>query len=411
MPESFDHKISNKIRSVFESYEEPFNEQAWNLMKEKLASKKRKRSLFFLDIAKAASLLLIVSLVIFVPFKMKYQKSKTSNLRIEKKNTNTITNEVSIITKNNEIIKTNTNYAHEDKANLMNDPLITETKDLAEKNNFKVIDTVSSDTFNTNQIYAENITIIEIDTVVSKKNSDSSENNDNRPILRPDDDDFFFDKRKEKKLKFALAVSSHYTSSDIGAKDNINFGGGFLTGYMLSERLSVNSGVFLANHDMSTQTTGILESFTKADSDNSLRKENAYIGNTETKIQLIGLDIPINIQLNFERFFVSTGVSSLVYLKQKYTEDYYVQNTSNVFNAETEKYETLYMYENVSITESESAFQLVDFAKLINISFGYRLPLKRGSLIFEPYAKIPTGSLTSYDISYGYGGFALKYRF
>ena len=109
--------------------------------------------------------------------------------------------------------------------------------------------------------------------------------------------------------------------------------------------------------------------------------------------------------------FISTGISSLVYLKESYSENYYVENIQEVYNNTTQSYETLYLYDNVNETSKSGAFQTFDFAKLINISVGYLIPLKKGNLILEPYAKLPIGKLTTYNISYGYGGLALKYDF
>jgi len=410
MPESLDHKISNRIKSVFENYDEPFNEGAWLLMKEKLAAKKKRRFILFIDIAKAASVLLIIGLAVLLPYQSK-QKFALQSKTIKQNNHTEInkylnedplnyeneTNNISNIIKQNNLYNNSNNIA---------------VHDIEIINELNIIDTFKVDSVINNSIYAENVFNNLIDTTTVIHENDSSGKIDNRPILRPEDENFFIDKKADKKFKFAVAVSSHYTSSDIGATDNINIGGGFLTGYMLTKRISINSGVLLANHDMNTQSGSLLGGFMKADAEeNSLYDQNAYVGNTETEVQLVGLDIPLNVQFNFNKFFVSTGVSSLVYLRERYSESFYIENSSDVFDEETNSYNTVYMYENVSNSVSEGAFRTFDFAKLINLSVGYKIPLKKGSLIFEPYAKIPTGSLTSYNISYGYGGLAFKYKF
>lgn len=409
MPESLDHKISNRIKSAFENYDEPFNEKAWELMKDKLADKKKKRFVLFIDIAKAASVLLIIGLAALLPYQSKVHYAfqiqninKNENIDAHKflNKENFLTENGTDKTIKNDVLNNKNDYSNNITENNIEDYTVIE-----------IIDTLNQDNKNRKDIYADNVFENYVDTFSNITQNDSDEIIDKRPILRPDDDDFFFEKKSDKKFKFALAVSSHYTSSDIGAKDNINIGGGFLTGYMLSKNISINSGILIANHDMNTQSGSLLGGFMKSDAVENSLYDNAYVGNTEKEVQLVGLDIPLNIQFNFDQFFVSTGFSSLVYLRERYSENFYVENSSQVFNSETNDYETVYMYDNVNNTLSEGAFHTFDFAKLINLSFGYKIPLKKGSLIFEPYAKIPTGSLTSYNISFGYGGLSFKYHF
>jgi hypothetical protein len=75
MPVSFDKNITNKIRETFERYEEPFNEHAWALMREKLDQRKRRGGFWTFGIAKAASVILIVGLGILIPYSVREQKA------------------------------------------------------------------------------------------------------------------------------------------------------------------------------------------------------------------------------------------------------------------------------------------------------------------------------------------------
>jgi hypothetical protein len=139
--------------------------------------------------------------------------------------------------------------------------------------------------------------------------------------------------------------------------------------------------------------------------------DHAITGTSEKEIRLVGLDIPLNLSFRLDRFSITSGVSSLVYLKETYSEDYYVENETNVYNPQTGGYELKDMYEKVNSSDSKGAFQTFDFAKLINLSVGYFIPMKKGKLVLEPFAKIPIGDMTGYDISYGYGGILLRYEF
>lgn len=412
MPESFDKQISNKIRSTFKNYHEPFNNDAWRLMQEKLADKKKKKGfVFYINIAKAASIILFVGIGVLWPFKTNHQFSNTdySILRIDdtlkNKEIKDRNNTLNIAVNSNETEKyENVKHSLKEIQNFNNKDIYISDNEININVNRVFSDSVKNNEKRKKKIYAD---------IVKTKDKDSLNNiisvdtvKDNRPILMPDDKDFFHEKKSDKKFNFGIAVSSYYSSSDIGATDNINIGGGFFTEYKISDRISINSGLLLANHHLNTESSSLFSAFNSYD-----MAESSFVGSSETEVVLVGLDIPLNVKLNFNKMYISTGVSSLVYLKESYSENYYVENTQDVYNSETNSYETLYLYDQVSENQEFGAFKTFDFAKLFNFSVGYIIPLKKGQLIFEPYAKIPIGHLTSYNISYGYGGLALKYDF
>ena len=83
MQESFDKKLSNKIRSTFEHYYEPVNTLAWEKMKTKLLNKKSKRIIMFNNIAKAASVILIIGISILLPQKINTYNNSLTTLKPE----------------------------------------------------------------------------------------------------------------------------------------------------------------------------------------------------------------------------------------------------------------------------------------------------------------------------------------
>ena len=87
MPVSFDNKLTSKIREAFDRYEEPFNELAWDLMRDKLSGKKKNRSILFINIAKAASVALIIGISVLIPHNLSDQQSDMIFLK-ESKDTN-----------------------------------------------------------------------------------------------------------------------------------------------------------------------------------------------------------------------------------------------------------------------------------------------------------------------------------
>ncbi len=440
MQEQFDKQFANKIRSTFENYDEPFNNDAWELMKQKLADKKKKTLFLFSNFSKVASILLILGLGIFTVYetnKYFFEKKQIVFNKKEKENIDLAENktkELLIPTENNEkqIIntklkittvkntgsnkKTNFNKTYKDNSNKRNSNIVllnkkksnqnqkNEVNDILNKNNKSNSDTLINKELQkeNKKIYASNDKTLKSDSL-NKQIKDKI--TDKKPILMPDDDDFFITKKSAKKFNYSVAFSSHYSSSDMGTADKINVGGGFQTAYIISDNFSINSGLLIANHNMNSK-----ESIQK-DKEVYKSSNKTLIKTSETNIKFTGVDIPLNIQYNLNNLYVSTGISSIFYLKESYSINYYSENTTEIFNYETKSYNKVYYYDTENETINKKAFNTFDFAKLFNISLGYKIPLKKGSLIVEPYAKLPIGKLTSYNILYGYGGLGLKYGF
>jgi len=415
MSEQFDKKISEKYRTSFKNYNEEFNEEAWILMKQKLKNKNKKfLPLWIINTGKAASVILILGISILLPKKIQNRLSENKNIEYE----NIISNnpkhqsndKLSSLTGNKTTSVTDT--LKSEKLNKKYANRIQKKDTIKLKNNIHENLSIADTSKIQTHILNEHIFITEQntqkDTVLIAKNIKKDTSN-NKPRLLPEDNFLYESKKTKKKFKFGIALSSYYTSSDIGATDNINIGGGFSTDYLLSDNISLNSGLLIANHNLNTEHTELFNKFTKSD---ALNESNvSYSGVPETKISIIGLDIPLNIKYNINKFAVSAGISSLFYLKETYTSNYYIENSTNVYNSQTGNYDLVYTYDNISESNNTGAFKTFDFAKLVNISATYKVKLKKGNLIFGPYAKIPTGSLTAYNITFGYGGFNIQYEF
>jgi hypothetical protein len=404
MSEPFDNLPVDKIRSIFENYREPFNEDAWGLMKQKLVARKKRTYVLFISIAKAASIILITGFLLLYPFRSgnsylggMNHKALTDSTKISRIHT-PVTNTCAPIIQHY--------ITHQDKNHNINGSAIDTLDSNLQLEEKEVIANFINDSLihNPDHSYADLINTIDIDTSTMQADSDSIL--DKRPVLLPEDD-FIIHKKSDKKFNVGIALTSYYGSSDIGATDNLSFGGGVQADYAITDFISVTSGVMLADHQFNTSGSNAFKGVLAESND----YDHAITGTSEKEIRLVGLDIPLNLSFRLDRFSITSGVSSLVYLKETYSEDYYVENEANVYNPQTGDYELMDMYEKVNTSDSKGAFQTFDFAKLINLSVGYFIPMKKGKLVLEPFAKIPIGDMTGYDISYGYGGILLRYEF
>ncbi len=424
MQESFDNKLSNKIRNVFDNYYEPVNPNDWELMKEKLANKSNKRTIWLNNIAKAASIVLIVGISVMIPGKLNNYLKNDSKIKSEEKisrgSKNILISEENN-SKNDEINKADKYTNTLD--NIFKDEIVRN-----EENNIESYDLISKDTVKNKEV--EEIIALNIikNDSTEQQNIDSLRNISiakrdtlqkiNQKQILLVDDDFFLRKEKKKKknkrFNVGVAFSTHYNYSDQIASNQVNLGGGLLSEFKITERLSINSGLLISKHGLAKNSLEQKDMAVYSDTQSSISDMNYDNQEGQSEIKkatFIGIDIPLNLQYNFNRFFVSAGVSSLVYLKENYQKE----NTFAVYNERFDSYTNEMTYDKYEVSQTKEetygAFQTFDFAKLLNISLGYKIPLKRGKIVFEPYIKIPMGDLATKNISFGFGGISLKYNF
>jgi hypothetical protein len=139
----------------------------------------------------------------------------------------------------------------------------------------------------------------------------------------------------------------------------------------------------------------------------------------QTKTTLTNLDLPVNITWKFaavktHAYYVSAGLSSLVYLSQENKNTTYTQDlipVSSLVNGEEIK--SYSIVSDVSVTqEAVDPVQTFDLAGRINLMVGFETQLsKRIYLHFEPYAKIPTSSQAAGSLNHTTTGVNFKISF
>lgn len=139
----------------------------------------------------------------------------------------------------------------------------------------------------------------------------------------------------------------------------------------------------------------------------------------ETKATLVDLDIPLNITWKFlvrksTSYYVSGGISSVVYLSEKYANTSYSQQMVAVVEVNDYKPSITYQKENVKTTEqtTEEPLNTFDFASRVNIIFGFEQHLSSKLFLhIEPYIKIPVSDQAAQNIKYTTGGITCKISF
>lgn len=219
---------------------------------------------------------------------------------------------------------------------------------------------------------------------------------------------------KEHRIAWGITAGSMLAFAERRVSDGPGYAAGVTAEYEISPNITLASGGSLTYHNFElvnfSQDDFAFEYLPNLsnDADVSLSGNNEY--------EMLALEVPINAQFNLmetsrRRLYVSTGLSSLVYLQQRFSGTNTAFVEQSFYDAATGSFQMQYSSSTFSVNEEYGPLSRFDFGRLVNLSFGYVMRRENHSLVVEPFVKLPLGRLTSRDISLGMGGLSLKYRF
>jgi len=404
MQKLFDKILSEKVKKVFNNHQEPYNPADWDKLKARLGKKKR-TPIIWLNIAKAASVVLFIGLSTF--YINKNDKNLQSEYIIPDNHENII---------NNNQVKNNSSATHSEsnKESIYGAENEYVAGVLQKENRGRAIQQVNEIVSIKNAIvikYDDSITIEKIIVDNNIVNNDTLIQTDQIQLV---EQEFEIDKKeRNSKFDFTVALASVYSYSSPGTEGHLNMGGGFTTSYNVSEKISISSGMIVGRQSLDYNSGMDMEGV-YANGGEDLDANTTMVSDaasSKSTIQFVGIDIPLNIKYKTKKFIISTGLSSLVFINEKrtYSSNAMVMNTT--FNTATNSYETTKSLANFQAEDKSPAFSRVEFASLLNISVGYKIPLQKGSILVEPFLKYPLGDISSAKMRIGNSGLSLHYYF
>ncbi len=218
------------------------------------------------------------------------------------------------------------------------------------------------------------------------------------------------------RLSWTLSASPMFSFTQNQPTPLPGFSAGVSAGYKLSQRVKLEVGGLLAYNqlDIRNQATRALqETFAGLfNIQSGTNPVHNFSGNN--KYNFLALEIPANIQFSvFEdagrRLFVSTGLTSLVYLHQSVSGVNYLQfrNSADGLPLGPESFYSLTIF----VDDTFGPLSRVDLGRMLNLSAGYVIIGKKNSLILEPFLKLPLGDISSSNLRIGMGGMNLKFLF
>jgi hypothetical protein len=209
------------------------------------------------------------------------------------------------------------------------------------------------------------------------------------------------DRPGEQRFRFGVNISPGVASTATASA--FNYSGGVNADYALHPAFRLSTGLQF-------------EHLSVVNTDPS---DDPSLPEGESKATLVDLDIPLNITWKFlvrksTSYYVSGGISSVVYLSEKYANTSYSQEMVAMVEVNDYKPSITYQKENVKTTQqtTEDPLSTFDFASRVNIIFGYEQHLSSKLFLHvEPYLKIPISDLATQNIKYTTGGITCKISF
>jgi hypothetical protein len=437
MKGQFDSQLRKTIIQAFENYDVDYNKENWELLKNKLIVKRRKRRFIIFYWSMAASVALLIGSMYFFnnEFTEPKQANKLANesksllldtVRVEKTSVLTFKNEeisnsesfVDIVKDEKSFTKLKKEVEHTSNNNQIIDGI--DDQDKMNKMDF-AIQVRNSNRSKLEPPVSKSIDFIyqeDYERVISLQ---ANELNNiytlNTQPLNPDDSIWIQepivpyppeDDSKSTKVKYGIALSPFISYSDQTYTSTVNYGGGFVTDILLYKRFSFAPGVLIAAQQIE---------FTNNVEKMSQLTNTAFESEDVTSINLIVIDIPLNFRYKFARgkktdYFIGLGASSIFYVKQdikSVTEEVKIEVILNSFSEIISVTETIQTVEEDYPDDALNKFEPFSY---INFSLGFNYRLSRKiNFTIQPFLKYPIKTLTKEQFKIGTGGLSLQLLF
>jgi hypothetical protein len=244
------------------------------------------------------------------------------------------------------------------------------------------------------------------DKVNSVSEVNRSDTSGNEPVYKQADikitpENDLSDNTSSQRFRFGVNISPGVTSTNTAS--SFNYSGGINADFDLSRSFRLSTGLQVEHQNVINESSG----------------NPAWIPSGQTQADLVNLDLPLNLTWKFvirksTCYYLSGGISSLIYLSERYTSISYTQKMVEIVDMKEGVPNVEYQLQNVKNTEQETEAPLntFDFAGRINIIVGFEQHLSsRVFLHLEPFIKIPVSELATQNLKFTTTGITCKISF
>jgi hypothetical protein len=430
----FDDKFAENVREVFDTFQEPADMEAWEALRQKLTNKRKTRILglppWSAWAAAAAVMLLISGLLWFYP---SGKDTHTEGLALTSEEIPGKHDIQSIYETESQIeIKTPETFIVEPGSSETKIPHTPERKEdvsllIITEANMTTPPFPAPETKDIKELTPE-AEMAEIQ--VFERSPDPEEPS---LVVKPSEkqpapaqnlffeNDYAIEPVSRARSSLQVTAGSMFAFTNNQVADGVGFAAGVLNEWNVTDGFSIATGGVLTFNQFSFDPYASRN----LDFAASPTFEHHLSGKWEGKMQydfqnhyqIMAIDIPVNARFRIShpsqrnQLYLSAGFSSLLYLQEQFTENSMAYTESYFQDAATGDFRSINYTTRVTENETVDAFQRFDFARLLNISFGYAIKRDKGAILIEPFLKYPLGGITSRDIQLGMGGISLKYSF
>ncbi|MDB4921387.1 hypothetical protein [Mucilaginibacter sp.] len=437
MDDQLDNDLKNRIREVFDDFEDPSADEGWLLLREKFPEEQSKRRAFAWLWWGSAAAILLVFLGVGLWIKNAKEQPKNTVVKILKypKRENLVVKKIQKNTIHNTAPATEkgpgkTQSAHNYQAGLLRPAALpgnlTSQTPVKSNQNLPLIDSPGKSTYIAKKSVDSLKTSISKTTlpqlaVNNEPKSDKPKSlvmqekkpeksimamfNEDKGSKTPKTEDV----EQSKKVRFAVYAATYFNYSK-GSDNQVNMGAGFTSDIKISNNLKLVTGVSIAQNSLSysgfPSATALVKSNLYTPAANAQAGTFAATSSPTIKnynASLVGLDIPINIKYEFNPkksdAYVSMGLSSGTFIDESYTYKY---------NYPSFLSEKLQQPQDQTTGKNFGSFY---FAKTLNVAVGIGYPFGKNRLVIEPFLKYPLDGLGSQNLRFGAGGLNLKLNF
>lgn len=412
MKKTEDQRIADKIREVFDNFDDPAADQGWQELRKKYPETNRRPLLFWFS--SAAAIMILTSLFFLYKDDQKQEKIfadrnfssparsddsvKSEELPLNNEITDTVASE-KVITdvKYALVINRNQNRASQNIISTTNLFAVKEKPELEDnhKENKPLLSNLSEpdqeEKSDTMVLAQKNIG--EVKPQIQLNNSETKDTKEKR-LKSP--------KNRDKNIVLGLYAGSFINYAE-GSESNINLGAGFSSDFRINNRLKLSTGINLSKNSLTYNED------TPSNAYGSFQPSSAFATSTLISVsnyqaELLNLDIPVNLKYSFSpgenSTYIQAGLSSGTYLNERYAISF--SNFNSMIGASFSQDEQV-------VSKKLNHFDLM---RTVNLSFGFTTKIgKNQSIGIEPFIKYPLGGLGSENLRFGSSGINVKMNF
>ncbi len=439
----FDEKLADNIREVFDNYHEPFDENAWSAMQDRL-QKKRKVRIIPLAIVSFASVAAALAFIAVAYFSWDFaglRQAEPAGMAVEapaiEENTSedilaTDTDAPHIPSSTHELPSITLPGKEETIPLLTHEPRVEPVSETFHAIAYPVseLNKMAGRTFPADDHYGvggQMPRLADARAMMEQRLNGVSKPVTETPVRQTWENGYawtnngYYDdliaSRQGQGSSLLLSAGSMKTYTPDELTGGIGFSAGVAGNFPLASSISLQTGGALVyNHftfdDMGrvlNARMGLADEFAYSDVHQIIDMKN------HTDYEFLAIDIPVNFRFSLSEnpansIYVTAGLSSFLYLQQNFTSQSEI--VADVYSPGSHDINTVQRSFSMMERSGEfDAFRRLDFARFLNLSAGYAIHRQDRTFVIEPFMKYPLGDVTSLDLNIGMAGVSLKYQF